>query len=53
MVVADDHAFSRVLATHDVPRDGMSDKARVRIGKILGDHAAPPVGAESERSHFR
>src|SRR6266436_3430469 len=53
MVVADDHAFSRVLATHDVTRDRMSNNTRVRKGKIFGDHAPPAVGAESNRSHFR
>src|SRR5712692_2564680 len=52
MVVADKHAFARVFAAHNIARDGVSDDASVRKGKIFGDDAAPAVGAETNRTHW-
>jgi hypothetical protein len=51
VVIADEHAFARVFATHDVARDGVRDDSGIRKSKILGDDAAPAVGAEANRSH--
>ena len=46
MVVADEHAFTRVLISHHVARDGMRDNARVRKSEIFRDNTAPAVGSK-------
>jgi hypothetical protein len=51
VVVADEDAFSRVFTANDVTRDGVRDDARVCVGEIVGDDAAPTVGAKFNRSH--
>src|ERR1700684_4370911 len=51
VVVADDHAFAGVFTADDVASDGVRDDARVRVSEIVGDDAAPTVGAEFDPSH--
>jgi len=51
VVVADEHAFASVFAADDVAGDGVRHDARVRVGEIVGDDAAPAVGTEFDRSH--
>ena len=48
MVVADDDALARIFAAHDVTGDGLCHNPRVRERKILGDDAAPAIGAECD-----
>src|SRR5579863_832467 len=52
MVVADDHAFARIFAAHYMTRDCLGHRARVCKRKILGNDAAPSVGAEFDCRHF-
>ena len=48
MIVADQHAFARVLTANHVTRNRMRNDARICKGKIFGQNAAPSIGAESE-----
>ena len=52
-VVADDDARARFLGANHVARDGVRDFADVFVREILGDHAAPAVGAELYRDFGR
>ena len=48
-VVADDDARARFLGANHVARDRVRDRADVFVREILGDDAAPAVGAELYR----
>jgi len=45
MVIADDDAFARIFAAHNVTGDGLRHNARVRERKIFRDDAAPAIGS--------
>ena len=51
MVVADQHAFARVFAAHDIARNRVRHNARVRNREIFGDDAAPAIGSKFNRLH--
>ena len=51
IVVADQDAFAGLLGAHDVARDGAGHLADVFDGEIVGDDAAPAVGAEANGGH--
>jgi hypothetical protein len=46
MVVTDDDALARVLAAHNVSRDGVSHDPRIGKREIFRDYAAPAVGSK-------
>src|SRR5581483_2074055 len=50
-VIADDHTAFTVLVVEHVRGDRAGDAAHVVEGKIVGDYAAPPVGAELDVRH--
>ena len=51
MVVPDEQSFTCVFVAHRIARDGLGHDAGIGKRKILGDYAAPPVGAEFDGSH--
>src|SRR5258707_590765 len=52
MVIADDDAFARILATHDVAGNGLRHNTRIRESKIFRDDAPPAIGAELNGVHI-
>src|SRR5258708_5472565 len=52
MVVPDDDALRSILAAHDVACYALRHNPRIREREILGDHAAPAIGSERNRSHI-
>jgi len=45
-VVADDYAASRIFVFQDVSGDRSRHAAHVVVGEVIGDYAAPTVGAK-------
>src|SRR5271169_4377600 len=51
VVVADQHAFARILATNDVACDGSGCNAGIRKREAFGDHVAPAICSKFYRGH--
>ena len=52
MVITNDDALARVLATHHIARNRVRHDARIPESKIFRDDAAPAIGSELDRGHF-
>src|SRR5262249_47184444 len=52
MVITNNYTLSRVFSAHDVARNRLRNNPCVREREVLGNDAAPAVGAELDRAHF-